>query len=424
MTAPVIPAADRADDAARDRARRRLTWTLVVGVGLGSTGYIAAITVATLVAKELTGGTGWAGLPGAVIVIGSASGSALLSALMVRRGRRAGLAAGYGLGALGAAIALTALVLASFPLFLAGTALMGFANAANQLSRYTAADMVPLARRASAIGTVVWGATIGAVLGPNLVTFADATARDLGLPPLGGAYLLLVLFVGAAGLLTLGALRPDPVTLAADPEPRAPRGTGDPSTTRALLRRPTVALSIVALVVGQVVMTLLMTMTPLHMTEHGHGVGMVGLVLSAHTLGMFALAPVSGAITDRIGSPRTILLGMSVLAISAILAAVAPPSGEIVLLVALFLLGVGWNLGFVAGSAMLAQGVDLRERMRLEGAADALIWSSAAAASLSSGIVVAWAGYATLGLLALALVAVPTLMLLGPGRSVTGRRTG
>ena len=314
-------------------------------------------------------------------------------------------------------VAMAALVMRSFPLFLLGTFLMGSANAANQLSRYTAADMVPIARRASAIGLVVWGATIGAVLGPNLVTIAGGTAESLGLPLLAGAYGLLVLFVGAAGLLTLVTLRPDPYEVAADPEPRAPRREGALVPARELLRRPTIAVSIVALIVGQVVMTLLMTMAPLHMTAHGHGVETVGLVLSAHTFGMFALAPLSGRLTDRLGSPTTILLGMATLATSAIIAAAAPPDAEALLVFALFLLGYGWNLGFVAGSAMLAEGLDLRERTRLEGVADALIWSSAAAASLTSGVVVAWAGFATLGLLALALIAVPTVLLLGRRRA-------
>lgn len=413
--AAVTSSRSRAD---LERTRRRLTWSLVAGVGLGSTGYIAAVTVATLVARDLTGGTGLAGLPGAVVVIGSATGSTLLSAFMARRGRRPGLALGYGIGALGALVAAIALVTRSFPLFLLGTFLMGSANAANQLSRYTAADMAPIARRASAIGLVVWGATIGAVLGPNLATLADATVGSLGLPRYAGAYGLLILFVGSAALLTLVTLRPDPYEVAADPEPRAPRRDGDLLAARAMLRRPTVAVSIVALIVGQVVMTLLMTMAPLHVTAHGHDDATVGLVLSAHTFGMFALAPLSGRLTDRLGSPATILLGMATLASSAIIAAAAPPSQDALLVFALFLLGFGWNLGFVAGSAMLAEGLDLRERTRLEGIADALIWSSAAAASLSSGIIVAWAGFATLGLIALGLIAVPTVLVLGRRRAV------
>ncbi|MFN8621864.1 MAG: MFS transporter [Chloroflexota bacterium] len=431
MTAAAARPADtridpRANPDGRDPIRRRSLHTLVAGVGLGSTGYIAAVTVATLVAQSLAGSTAWAGLPGATIVIGSATGSMLLSRLMVRRGRRVGLTMGYVIGAGGAALAATSLVTASFVVFLVGTFLMGFANSANQLSRYTAADMFPLSRRATAIGTVVWGATIGAILGPNMVQPAGRLATSVGLPELSGAYLALVVFVGAAALLTQVRLRPDPYDLA-DTSQGEPVGHGratghhaPPHSAAELLRRPTVALSIVALIVGQVVMTLLMTMTPLHMTEAGHDLGFVGLVLSAHTFGMFALSPVSGKLTDRFGSPRTILAGMAVLAISAVLTIAAPADGGGLLLFALFLLGFGWNLGFVAGSAMLAAGLELAERTRLEGLTDALIWSAAAVASLSSGIIVMAAGFAALGILALGLVAIPTVLVLSRARTLPG----
>ena len=132
-------------------------------------------------------------------------------------------------------------------------------------------------------------------------------------------------------------------------------------------------------------MVLIMTMTPVHMTAHGHHVESVGLVISAHTFGMFALSPLSGRFTDRFGSPTVIAAGLIVTASASILAAVAPPDGGVLLFLALFLLGYGWNLGFVAGSTMLTHGVDIADRTRLQGAADSLIWTSSALASLSSG---------------------------------------
>jgi MFS family permease len=263
-------------------ARHRTLWSLVGGVGLGSTGYIAAVTVATIVAADLAGTSAWAGVPGAAVVLGSAAGSTLLSALMIRRGRLAGLTLGYVVGAGGAVLAAAAVVVRSFPLLLLATVFMGFANSSSQLSRYTAADMFPPARRASAIGTVVWGATIGAIIGPNLVTFAGAAASSIGLPALSGAYLILVLFVGAAAILSFARLRPDPYELADGSSQRPPGRQPEPESIGELFRRPTVAAAVVALVVGQVVMVLIMTMTPLHMTEHGHGLGAVGFVISAH----------------------------------------------------------------------------------------------------------------------------------------------
>jgi len=401
------------------RTRSRLQLSLILGVGLGSTGYIAAITVATIVAKELSGGSAFAGLPGAAIVLGSASASQLLSRFMVRHGRRAGLTLGYGLGAAGAVGAGAAVILGSFPLFLFSTVFMGCANASNQLSRYTAADMYEETKRATAIGLVVWGSTFGAVVGPNLVTIAGDAAEAFSLPRLAGTYGVPIIFVTAAALLTLVSLRPDPASLA--PVTPAEAREGGASVAQ-IVARPRVFAAIIALVIGQVVMVLVMTMTPLHMADHGHGLDAVGLVISGHTFGMFALSPLSGRLASRFGTPLVIAAGLAVLAFSSALAAVAPPDGGVILFVALFLLGWGWNLGFVAGSALLTEGLSVSERTRLQGVTDALIWSSAAAAALGSGVVVAVASYTALGLLGAALIGLPVWAMLR-GRTALRRIT-
>jgi MFS family permease len=403
--------------------RRRVRNALVAGVALGSTGHIAAVTVATIVASQMLGNQALAGAPGATVVLGAALGAVLLSGLMSQTGRRRiGLSAGYALGVVGALVATAAVIWASFPLLLAGTLLIGFGNSSNQLSRYAAADMVPAARRASAIGLVVWGATVGSVIGPTLVPISGELAMRVGLPMLAGPYLVPVLFVGLAGILSFALLRPDPYQLAdedAQPALHAPRQPVGP--IREILRRPAVLAAIVALVCGQMVMVLIMTMTPLHMTEHGHDLTAVGIVLSAHTLGMFALSPVSGRLTDRFGAVPTIFAGTTVLAIAALMAAAAPGDGGFVLLLALFLLGWGWNLGFVAGSAMLSQSVELHERTRVQGVADATIWSASAAASLGSGLIMAAVGYTALGILGASLVVVPMLALRAHRRALSAQ---
>ncbi len=416
MTTDPVPGRDAALEPARRRARR----TLTAGVALGSTGHIAAVTVATIVASDMLGSDALAGMPGATVVLGAAVGAVLLSALMSGTGRRLGLSAGYGIGVYGALMATLAVLQRSFPLLLVGTGLIGFGNAANQLSRYAAADMVPPARRARAIGMVVWGGTVGSVVGPWLVPIAGAMAIAVGLPALAGPYLVPVVFVGAAGLLSFAFLRPDPYELA-DSTPddlaeAAASGSDDP--VHAILRRPPIVAAMVALVVGQFVMTLIMTMTPLHMTEHGHDLGAVGLVLSGHTLGMYAFSPLSGWLTDRIGRFRTIYLGTTVLAVSAVMAAAAPPDGGLMLPVAMFLLGLGWSFGYVGGSALLSDHLELHERTRVQGVADAMIWSAAAAASLGSGLIMAAAGYAALGVLALGLVVAVVLLVSRSRRAV------
>jgi MFS family permease len=401
--------------------RRRARNALVAGVALGSTGHIAAATVATIVGTQMLGTQALAGAPGAAVVLGAALGAVLLSALMARTGRRRiGLSAGYAVGVVGALVATAAVMSSSFPLLLGGTLLIGFGNSSNQLSRYAAADMVPAVRRASAIGIVVWSATIGSVIGPTLVPISSDLAMRVGLPMLAGPYLVPVIFVGIAAILSFALLRPDPYELAdesARPAENAPHQPIGP--VREILRRPAVLGAIVALVVGQLVMVLIMTMTPLQMTQHGHDLTAVGLVLSAHTLGMYALSPISGRLTDRFGSVPTIFAGTTVLAAAAILAAIAPPDGGLVLLLALFLLGWGWNLGFVAGSSMLSQSLELHERTRVQGVADAMIWSASAAASLGSGLIMAAVGYTALGVLGAGLVILPILVLRGQRRAAS-----
>jgi MFS family permease len=396
------------------RLRRRSLWTLVGGVSLGSTGHIAALTVATIVAGDMTGSVELAGTPAAAVVFGAALGATSLSWLMSRRGRRLGLAAGYLVGVLGAAVAVAAIVAGSLPLLLLGSLLIGFANSSNQLSRYAAADLYPADRRATALGTVVWAATVGAVIGPNLVGPSGEVAARLGLPVHAGPYLVPIVLVGLAAIASFAFLRPDPYELA---DQASTAGPGDAAAGRLgeILRRPAVVVSIVALVVGQFVMVLIMTMTPLHMTMHGFGLPAVGLVLSAHTFGMYALAPVSGRLTDRFGSAAVIFAGLAVLAVSGVLSAIAPTQDDQLLLVALFLLGFGWNLGYVAGSAMLTSGISVTERTRIQGLADGLIWSTAALASLGSGVLLQAAGFTALGVLGAILVVIPAgvLMLRG-----------
>jgi MFS family permease len=399
------------DEPALERARRRTRWALFASVALGSTGHLAAVTVAAIVGQDLLGSAGLAGAPSAAVVFGAAIGAIVLSSIMSRRGRRIGLTSGYVIGILGALIATCAVIIRSFPLLILGTFVIGFGNSSNNLSRYAAADLVAPKGRAVAIGLVVWGSTVGGIVGPWLAPIAGNLALSVGLPQYAGPFLVPVLFVGAAALLTFVFLRPDPFALAHETNIR--RETDAPALpVREILARPAVLAAIVALMAGQATMVLIMTMTPLHLTDHHHGLETVGLVISGHVAGMFALAPLSGWISQRIGNIRTIFLGTAVLIGASLLAGLAPPDQDEILFVALFLLGWGWSLGFVAGSAMLSAGVELAARARVQGLADAVIWTTSALASLGSGAVVAAAGFSTLGFLGVGLVLAPVWLLL------------
>ncbi|MGA7270152.1 MAG: MFS transporter, partial [Acidimicrobiia bacterium] len=362
--------------------RSRLTATLFGGAALGTTGYIAAVTVSTLAVEEITGRATLSGLPGALAVAGTAVGTTLLTLRVGERGRRPGLTLGYLLGTLGAATAVLAVVARSFPLLLVGMAVTGLGRASNQLARYAAAELYPPERRASALSVIVWAGTIGSVVGPSLLQPSGRITSAWGTSELGGGYLVTAAFMAAAMALYLIALRPDPMTIAHDRH--------DPADTTAgfgdSFRQPHVRVALASLIAGQVVMVLIMTATPLHIRHGGSDLGTVGLVMSAHTLGMFAFSPLTGRLADRIGRYQTVIISLVVLGLSAVLAATVPAESTPALLVALFLLGVGWNLGFVAGSALLTVGFAPGLRARLQGRADSITWTSSAVASVSSGL--------------------------------------
>ncbi|HYI22535.1 MAG TPA: MFS transporter, partial [Candidatus Limnocylindrales bacterium] len=240
-------------------------------------------------------------------------------------------------------------------------------------------------------------------------------AVSMGLPRLSGPYLVPIVLVGIAALLSALLLRPDPRDLA-DTSADEGKEPVPPAQLGKVLRRPPVALAVLALIAGQFVMVLIMTITPLHMTDHGHDLAAVGIVISAHVFGMFALAPISGRLTDRFGSLPIIAAGFALILVSALLSAVAPPHEQSLLLLSLFLLGWGWNLGFVAGSSMLTGAVSTTERPRVQGVSDSLIWSTSAIASIGSGFVVGAWGFATLGIMgALIIGVVGAVVLLGRG---------
>jgi MFS family permease len=258
---------------------------------------------------------------------------------------------------------------------------------------------------------VVWASTIGAAAGPTLLSAGERGAEALGISTHAGGFLITAVFYGAA-LVCAVALRPEPREIALADTELSERG--DATGT---LWLPHVRLAVVIMVVGQVTMVLIMTMTPVHVSEHGHGIGAVGFVMSSHLIGMYALAPVVGKVVARVGSVRVAVAGMVVLIVAAVAAGAAPPENAALVAGALFLLGLGWCLGFVAGSALLTRGLEYAGRVQLQGRVDGLVWTSSALASLGSGILLATVGYAALSLIGAAAVVGPLVLVSVRGRA-------
>jgi MFS family permease len=388
---------------------RRITLVLFCAQSLGSAGFLAASTVGAIVGASLSGRASWAGVPSGVYQGGSALAAYLWGRAMERHGRRPTLAVGLAVGFAGAVLACAAVTLRMLPLFLFGLLCMGMANAALQLGRYVAAEVHPPAERARAIGRVVTGGTVGAVVGPLLVGPSAGLAASLRLSDLSGPYAAsALLFSLAAALIALG-LRPEPRELARQvAAAHAPVGGGEARRLAAILRDPQVVSAVLSLVAAQAVMVMVMVITSLHMTHHDHALSAVSFVISLHVIGMYAFSLLSGRIADRWGRPATVALGAVVLVVSCALAPLSPRT--LPLAGALFALGLGWNLCYVGGSAWLADRLTAEERAGTQGATDTLVGLSAAVSSLGSGVVFAAVGYGAMAVVGAAVALAPLVL--------------
>jgi MFS family permease len=380
-------------------AGRRIVATLFVTQSLASAGLIANATVNPIIGATLSGQDALAGLPGTLLLIGAAVAAYPAGRLMQQFGRRPGLALGFLSGAVGMLIGAVAVMGQSFPLFLLGLTLIGASRGAIDQSRYAAADAQAPERRASAISMVVFAGTVGAVGGPLLVAPLAQVVERFGLDPLSGSLIGGAALFALAGVLIVAFLHPDPLALGRTlAGARETVGAPPPSVPlRSVLRNPAAQVAALAMIIGQAVMVLVMTVTSLHMYHHDHGLGDVSLVIGAHTLGMFGLSMVTGRLADHFGRRATIAAGVGLLVAGCLLAPISLLTPWLAL--ALFLVGLGWNLCYIAGSSLLSDSVGTAERGRVQGAADLAVNLASAGGSLSSGFILAGLGFGALCLI-------------------------
>jgi MFS family permease len=371
----------------------------LVNQSFGSAGFIAAATLGSIVGAELGGSDRLAGVPATAYLLGGAGASLMGGFLMELIGRRASLLVGLLVAIGGGAIAFLAVNAASLPIFLGGLVFIGVGFAIVQLGRFIAAEVSIPTQRGRAISTVVFGGTIGAVFGPLLVGPAGRLALELGYLELSGPYAIAGLLFSLALPVVFFGLRPDPRKLSFEIEQRYPTSGTESGKMRPLgeiLRQPGAAVAVATMVLGQMVMVMVMVLTALHMRENAHPLSSVSVVISGHTLGMYATSPLSGYLIDRRGRKPVILLGGALLFLACITAPLTPRL--IPLVASLLLLGVGWNLCYVAGSTLLSDHLTPVERPRIQGTNDLLVGLASAASSLGSGIVFASAGYTVMAL--------------------------
>lgn len=429
------------------RVQRRTVFLLSSAQLLSGVGNGATLSIGSLLAVDLSGSEAWAGSITTVLTLAAAIAALPLARLAEARGRRVGLVTGLVAAMVGALLIIASVMSQSFVLLLLGAAFLGLGTAANLQARFAAVDLAEPERRGRSLSTVVWAITIGAVAGPNLIQPGAAVGEALGLPPIAGPFVFSAvgLFL-AAGLLFAG-LRPDPLLLSRrlaahvgagdDPGAQPVRGTIR-SGLRAVRASPQAVLALAAVVAAHGVMVAVMSMTPLHLqqlvggshvghhggtTDSADALVVIGLTISLHIAGMFALSPLWGWLTDKAGRFQTIAVGHGLLLVAVFIAGFGQRE-PVLVTVGLIFLGLGWSAATIAGSTLLAESVEPEQRVTVQGVSDTLMGAAGALGGATSGLLLAWIGYQGLNiassLLAAAVLALTAVIAVRQRTSAAG----
>ena len=396
--------------------RRTLAVVLLAQI-LSGAGLAAGITVGALLAEQMLGSSRLSGLPTVFFTIGSAAAAVSLGWVSQRFGRRTGLSAGYLTGAVGSLGVVLAASIGNIVLLFASLLVYGAGAATNLQARYAGADLAAPSRRGRAVSIVLVATAVGAILGPNLVEVTGAVATAAGVPALAGPFMLAALAYVAGALVLWLLLRPDPLLLARSMAAAAASQGNEPTSqplrsTAAPGSRRTWSWALASgagiMILTQLIMVAIMTITPIHIEHHGYGIGVTGIVIGAHVAGMFLPSPFSGWMVDRFGYLAVAVAAGITLLVAGLIAAWAPVHSVATLVLALVLLGLGWNLGLVSGTTLVTNAAPLATRARTQGVVDLGIALAGAGAGLTSGLIVAASSFGTLtiagGLLALLII--------------------
>lgn len=394
-----------------EKQRQRTIYVFFGGNALASIAYMIAVAITAIVAKEITGSAALSGVPAASATAGMAFGSAWLSNLSRRIGRRRAFTLGYGLAATGSVAGAFAAAGGSIALLTLGMLVLGVGRSVSPLSRYAAGDMRTSERRASAISFVVWASTIGSVAGRYLVAPAGRFGQEVLNSDFSGQFVFAAIGFALASLAYFLLLRPDPMSISVNGQTDAGDATASRSS-RELITLPNVQLGLTTLIITQSVMTVLMVMAPVHARDNGHSIDFIALVLMVHTFGMFSFSPIVGFLVEKFSARRMVWISGTLFIAAGVLAMQSPNAERGIFIASLFLVGLGWNFGFVAGATVLQENLALDERVRVQGATDATVWIAAGISAALSGPIIQTYSYGMLGIVGSTLSLLPIIILL------------
>ena len=359
------------------------------GVGVAGTVAAGSLLVASITESETL-----AGLAQTSSVLGAAALALPLARLTAKGGRRLALSTGFVAGVIGSLFAIFGGSQKNIFMMLLGTFLVGAASAAGYQARFAAVDLATNETRAKQLSFVVWGSTVGAVTGPNLMEPAGNLAERIGLPRLTGPYVVSAVTLFFAIVVIQIFLRPDPFLTAVNQSGLISKPKG---ATRAALRHirsnNKALFAILSIAIGHVAMVSIMVMTPVHMAHVDVTLTIIGLVISVHVLGMYAFSPIVGVLSDRLGRVKVIQVGVATLLLSSIISGNAQADDAITLGIGLFLLGLGWSCTLIAGSAFLTESVSPEMKTSSQGASDLVMNLSGAAGGALAGVIIGTLSY-------------------------------
>ncbi|MFM8365957.1 MAG: MFS transporter [Candidatus Nanopelagicaceae bacterium] len=362
-----------------------------IGAGVGTAGTVAA---GSLLVASITGSEELAGLAQTFSVLGAAALAIPLARLTSSGGRRRALSVGYAAGVVGSIFAILGGVNSNIYLMLTGSFLVGSASASAYQARFAAIDLVEETHRAKQLSYVVWGSTVGAVTGPNLMSPAGDLAEKLNLPRLTGPYLISAFTLTFAALLIYMFLKPDPyLTALGEGKSYAAGKKHVKEALSHIWHKPIALFSILAIAIGHVAMVSVMVMTPVHMAHVDVSLRIIGLVISVHVIGMYAFSPIVGSFSDRVGKVKTIQIGLGILLLSCLVSGTAAADDVSRLGMGLFLLGLGWSFTLIAGSALLSSSVDSTLKGSSQGASDLVMNLAGAGGGAIAGVVISSLNY-------------------------------
>lgn len=416
MEPPDIDATEHTAVSETEQARvhKRTLTVVVLSQILGGAGLAAGISVGALLAQDMLGSDSLSGLPTGLFTLGSALAAYLVGRSTQRFGRRRGLAYGFIAGGLGALGVVIAAVADSVPLLFLSLLVYGSGTATNLQARYAGTDLAPANKRGFGTSMAMVATTIGAVAGPNLIDPLGAFADSLGVPTLAGPFILAAVAYGAAGLVLFAFLRPDPYLLARRIATATAAADGSDATSASEAPKAGVGAYVGAtvMVLTQMVMVAVMTMTPVHMRAHDHEMAAVGLVIGMHVGAMWLPSLITGTLVDKLGRTPMVTASGVTLLLAGVLAATAPSDSLGLLILALVLLGVGWNFGLVSGTALVVDATVPQNRPRTQGTIDVLFALGGAGGGAMSGVIMSATSYQVLSISGgvLALLTIPVLL--------------